>query len=104
MKASCCTNRRTSSEFNDLSKFLKVIGEDNRLKILCLLKNGERCVCEIYENLDLPQNLVSSHLRILKDSKLIDVRQEWKKNYYSINKKTFKKHNSLLTNFLKNYE
>jgi len=104
MKANCCSNKKISSEFNDLSKFLKVIGEDNRLKILCLLKNGERCVCEIYENLDLPQNLVSSHLRILKDFKLIDVRQEWKRNYYSINKKTFRKYNLLLTNFLKNYE
>lgn len=101
MKAKCCVNKKPTT---DLSKFLKVIGEDNRLRILCLLKDRERCVCEIYKNLDLAQNLTSSHLRILKDFKLINNRQEWKKNYYFINQKTFKKYNSLLTNFLKKYE
>jgi len=104
MKAKCCANKKLSNKYADLAKFLRIIGDDNRLRILCLLKNGERCVCEIYENLDLSQNLVSGHLRILKDFGLIEVRQEWKKNYYSINRKTFKRYNSLLTNFLKNYE
>jgi len=104
MKAKCCVNKKISDDFASLAKLLKVISEDNRLRILCLLKDRERCVCEIYENLDLPQNLVSSHLRILKDFGLINVRPEWKRNYYSLNKKSFKKFNSLLTNFLKNYE
>lgn len=104
MKAKCCTDKKISCEFKDLSGFLKVIGEDNRLKILCLLKDSERCVCEIYENLDLSQNLTSSHLRVLKDFGLINVRQEGKRNYYFINKLTFKKYNLLLTAFLKKYE
>lgn len=104
MKAKCCINKKISDDFANLAKLLKVISEDNRLRILCLLKDGERCVCEIYDNLDLSQNLVSSHLRILKDFELIDVRREWRRNYYSINKKTFKKFNLLLSNFLKNYE
>jgi ArsR family transcriptional regulator len=104
MKAKCCSNKKLTSEYADLAKFLRIIGDDNRLRILCLLKNGERCVCEIFPNLDLAQNLVSSHLKILLDSGLLMVRQEWKKNYYSINPVIFKKYNSLLTNFLKNYE
>ncbi len=87
-----------------MAKFLRVIGEDNRLKIICILKDGERCVCEIVDSLDLSQTLISNHLKALRDLGLIESRQEWKKVYYSINKKTFKKYNSLLTNFLKNYE
>ncbi|NCN25213.1 transcriptional regulator [Candidatus Falkowbacteria bacterium CG10_big_fil_rev_8_21_14_0_10_37_14] len=104
MKAKCCTNKKLTEEFVKLSKFLRIIGDDNRLRILCLLKDGELCVCEIYPNLDLAQNLVSSHLKVLLDFGLIKVRQEWKRNYYSINRPVFKKYNLSLTNFLKNYE
>jgi len=104
MKPLCCSNKKLTKEFADLAKFLRIMGEDNRLKIICLLKDGEHCVCEIVEYLDLPQNLISAHLKALKDLELVENRQEWKKVYYSINKKTFKKYNSLLTDFLKNYE
>ena len=104
MKNIDCTNKKISLEFSDLSMFFKVIGEDNRLRILCLLKDGERCVCDIYENLELSQNLVSSHLRVLKDLKLIDFRQEKQKNYYFINKKIFKKYSALLIKFFQSYD
>lgn len=104
MKPLCCSNRELTEEFASLAKFLRVIGEDNRLKILCLLKGKELCVCEIVEFLGLPQNLISSHLKALKDLGLLESRQDWKRVYYSVNRKTFKKHNLLLTNFLKNYE
>lgn len=104
MKAKCCTNKKLTVEYANLAKFLRIIGDDNRLRILCLLKNGERCVCEIYPNLDLSQNLVSSHLKVMLDFGLLIIRQEWKKNYYSINPIIFKKYNLSLTNLLKNYE
>ncbi|MFA5163192.1 MAG: metalloregulator ArsR/SmtB family transcription factor [Patescibacteria group bacterium] len=104
MKAKCCTNKKLTEEFSNLAKFLRIISDDNRLRILCLLKNGERCVCEIYPNLDLSQNLVSSHLKVMLDFGLLKIRQEWKKNYYSINPIIFKKYNLSLTNFFKNYE
>lgn len=104
MKVKCCDNQKISDEFLDLAKFLRILGEDNRLKIICLLKRGELCVCEIWQNLDLPQNLISSHLKILREFGLITSRQEGKKIYYATNQKVFKKYNSLLTNFIKKYE
>ncbi len=104
MKPKCCTNKKLTTEYANLAKFLRVIGDDNRLRILCLLKDGEHCVCEISPSLDLAQNLVSSHLKIMLDLGLLKIRQEWKRNYYSINPIIFKKYNSLLTNFLKNNE
>ncbi|MFZ4648030.1 MAG: ArsR/SmtB family transcription factor [Patescibacteria group bacterium] len=99
-----CRNKKFNSEISQLSVFLKIISEDNRLKILCLLRRGECCVCEIYENLDLAQNLASSHLRVLKDFGLIKIRQVGKRNYYSINHKLFIKYNSILNKFLESYE
>jgi len=104
MKAKDCTNKKLTEEFANLAKFLRIIGDNNRLRILFLLKDGECCVCEIYPNLDLAQNLVSSHLKVMLDFGLLTIRQEWKKNYYSINSIIFKKYNLSLTNLLKNYE
>ncbi len=104
MKAKCCENKQLTKIFSDLARFLRIIGDDNRLKILCLLKDQELYVDQLSYNLDLAQNLVSSHLKIMLDFKLIKARQVGKKNYYSINNTTFKKYNYLLTNFLKNYE
>lgn len=104
MKTGYCLNKKLPLKFAGMAKFLRVISDDNRLKILCLLKGGEHCVCEIWQNLDLAQNLISSHLKILRDFGLIVGRQEGKRTYYSIDPVTFKKYNSILTNFLKEYE
>lgn len=104
MRAECCKNKELTKSYFDLAKFLRIIGDNNRLKILCLLKDNNLYVEQIAFNLDLAQNLVSSYLKVMVDFDLLVVKQEGKKNYYSINKKTFKKYNSLLTKFLKNYE
>ncbi len=104
MKAQCCANKQLTQAFADLAKFLRIIGDDNRLKILCLLKDKELYVDELASRLDLAQNLVSSHLRVMLDFDLILARREGKKNYYTAHKAKFQKYNSLLTSFLKNYE
>ena len=80
----------------------KALSNETRYNILRFLLNGERCVCEIYPNLDLAQNLVSSHLKVMLEFGLINVRQEWKRNYYSVNQDALKKYNSLLNIFLQN--
>lgn len=68
-----------------LIEFLKIISEENRLRIICFLeKNDEQCVCKITEFLALPQNLVSHHLKVLKDFHLLDSRKVGLNVYYSI--------------------
>lgn len=104
MKTKNCINKKLSSKYSDLGRFLRIVGDDNRLRILCLLEKEEKCVCEIFPDLDMSQNLTSSHLKIMLDFGLLSVRRDWKRNYYYINNKNFKKYNSLLINFLKKYE
>ena len=97
----CCQNNtKSKADFQKVIKFLKIINEPNRLKILCFLRHGEQCVCEIWKNLDLPQNLTSHHLKTLKDFDLIESRQEGRKIIYWSNKEAIKKYASLLNNFL----
>jgi len=86
MKCFCNTNQSTKQLSKTVS-FLKAMSDGNRLRITCFLKNGERCVCEIVRFLELPQNLISHHLKVLRDEKILISRKDGLKVFYSINRK-----------------
>jgi ArsR family transcriptional regulator len=65
---------------------IKVLSEPNRLRIFALLTQGEQCVCDIEAAMHMPQNLVSHHLRILREAELIEVRRDGRWAYYHVNK------------------
>lgn len=69
----------------ELAEYLKVVSDENRLRILCFLKQGERCVCKINEALNLSQNLTSHHLKILREAGLVTARREGKWIHYRLN-------------------
>jgi ArsR family transcriptional regulator len=76
------------------------MSDENRLKILCLLKEGEKCVCDIWQCLKLPQNLVSHHLKVLKDFKLISAEKRGLKVFYKLNHQTVEKYVKSLNKIL----
>jgi ArsR family transcriptional regulator len=88
----CCQNKKSILKIENLAKVLKKISEPNRLKILCLLKDGEKCVCDIWQCLKLLQNLVSHHLKVLKDLNLISSKKVGLKVFYKLNQKVVKKY------------
>lgn len=100
MKYKCCKNIKYNKEINKAADLLGIIAEENRLKIICVLKMGEKCVCNIWQDLGIAENLASHHLKILKQAGLIVSRKEGLNVIYSINKKGIKKLNSLLNKFL----
>jgi ArsR family transcriptional regulator len=67
-----------------LSAALHALADANRLRIFTLLREGERCVCDIEAVVRLPQNLVSHHLRVLRESGLIRSRRDGRWMYYAI--------------------
>jgi len=62
--------------------FIKAISDPNRVKILHLLASQKMCVCDIYQALDLPQNLVSHHLKFLKQTGLVSSCKIGRNVYY----------------------
>lgn len=54
-----------------VEKFLKLIGDSSRLKILSSIETGEKTVSEIIAETGLPQTLVSFHLKILRDREVV---------------------------------
>ena len=55
-----------------------------RLSIVQLLRGGERCVCDLQDDLDTAQSKLSFHLRVLKDAGLVEDRREGRWSYYTI--------------------
>lgn len=100
MKPKCCKNKQSTNELFEAVEFLKIVAEENRLKILCILRNGEKCVCDMWQYLNLPQNLVSHHLKVLRDLGLIFSEKRGLKVFYKLNKKVVKKYLKLLNKLL----
>ncbi len=92
----CWCNESESKDLVCLENFLKIIAEKNRLRIICFLnKKGEMCVCNIFKNLGLSQNLTSHHLKKLRDAFLLNERKEGVFVFYSVNQEEFKKYELL---------
>jgi len=66
------------------ARLFKALSDETRLRILCLLLDGELCVCDIMEVLQLPQSTVSRHLAYLKNAGWLDDRRCGVWMYYSI--------------------
>lgn len=59
------------------------LGDATRLRVLDLLAERERCVCELQDTLRIPQSLLSFHLRKLKEAGLVVDRREGRWVYYA---------------------
>ncbi len=86
-----CRSRSSLRELSQVSLFLKAVADENRLKIICFLRKQERCVCEIVEFLNLPQNLVSHHLGVLREREIVSTKKDGLKVLYSLNDKNISK-------------
>ena len=75
------TQRQTLEQIADL---FKGFADTTRVQILTLLLDGELCVSEITEQVELTQSAVSHQLRILKQMHLIKYRREGKNMLYSL--------------------
>jgi len=85
---SCCTSKSGESQrIVSLSSLLKIVSEESRLKILCILKKRNHCVCEIMEHIKLSQSLISHHLKDLKNAGIVVDEKKGLRVYYSLTKK-----------------
>jgi ArsR family transcriptional regulator len=63
---------------------LKALADPIRLQVVEALATGERCVCELTEQLGLAQSKLSFHLKVLKDAGLLADRQQGRWTYYRL--------------------
>jgi ArsR family transcriptional regulator len=67
-----------------LSRFLRALGDENRLRIVALMAHGELCVCHLENALGLSQPNVSRHLAILRQAGVVKTRREGNWIYYQL--------------------
>ena len=85
---SCCSAKSIKSKkVTTLTSLLKIISEESRLKILCILQEKSHCVCEMMEHVDLSQSLISHHLQDLKKAGIVQDKKRGLRVYYSLTKK-----------------
>jgi ArsR family transcriptional regulator len=82
---------------------LKALAEPRRLRILHMLMEGVQCNCELGDALDMAPNLISHHLRVLREAGLVDLERDpddarWV--YYFLNVEALDKLNRNLAAFL----
>lgn len=99
-----CCNKKNNIDIPMLADLLRILSEENRLRIICLLQSGEQCVCKIWQFLGLPQNLASHHLKVLRDFGLLNSRKEGLNVYYSINEEKLNKYKEILNKILSGKE
>lgn len=71
-------------ECEQVIPFLKVISNTTRLKILCILKDGEQKVGDIQNLLGAKQSYVSQQLKFLKNRGYLLSRREGTQIYYAL--------------------
>ena len=63
---------------------LKTLANEDRLLLLCQLSQGEMCVSDLEESLDIHQPTLSQQLGVLRNEGLVATRREGKRVYYSV--------------------
>ncbi len=62
----------------------KAFCDENRISILELLTDSEKCACRLLEAMEITQPTLSHHMKILTDSGIVKGRKEGKWMYYSL--------------------
>lgn len=92
-----------SQPIQQLARQLRILAEPNRLRILSLLLQGVQCNCTMGDRLQMPPNLISHHLSILRQAGLIHAErhpQDARWILYSINRPALEALRSALNSFL----
>ena len=69
-----------------IAMIFKAFCDENRIRIIKMLRSGEKCACKLLEELNVTQPTLSHHMKILCDSGIVVGRKEGKWMHYSISK------------------
>jgi ArsR family transcriptional regulator, arsenate/arsenite/antimonite-responsive transcriptional repressor len=74
----------TTLDHTRAAELFHALSDETRVAILDMLRDGERCVCDLQTDLDAAQSRLSFHLKVLRDAGLVTDRKEGRWSYYSI--------------------
>jgi len=72
------------TDLHRMARVFHALSDETRLRIIGMLRHGERCVCDLVGALDLGQSRLSFHLKTLKDAGLVLDRPAGRWVYYRL--------------------
>lgn len=85
--------------YSNAAKIFKAFCDENRLMILELLQEDEKCACVLLETLNIAQSTLSHHMKILVDSGVVMSRKNGKWTHYSLSLNGLNHAKKLLNDF-----
>ena len=82
----------------DVAVICKALGDSNRLQIVQMLSDGEKCGCKLLEAFKITQPTLSHHMKILCECGLVNDRKEGKWHHYSLNCNTLQEFKIFIEN------
>jgi DNA-binding transcriptional ArsR family regulator len=102
MEFKCCAkNSKEAENIDKTYAFLRAVADPNRLKILCVLQSGSKCVCEIVPAVGISDKLASHHLKQLKKVGLLIEKREGNFIRYSLDKKAIREYKKIFNLVIK---
>ncbi len=86
----------TAPKTRRVDQLFKALSDRTRLRIMCLLRGGELCVCDLVSALRVPQPRASRHLAYLRAAGLVFTRKEGYWTYYRLSPAANTLHSKLL--------
>lgn len=80
----------------EVAKICKAMSDANRLRILEMLTQGEKCGCHLLEELQVTQPTLSHHMKVLSECGLVSSYKEGKWHHYSIHCEKFQEYKSYI--------
>ena len=78
------TTLSATTDLTRLTRIFHALSDETRLCLVAMLRDGERCVCDLTAALDAGQSRLSFHLKTLKDAGLVQDRRDGRWSYYSL--------------------
>lgn len=75
---------RMQARAEEAAELLKALSNPQRLRVMCLLIDGEKTVGEINAEVELSQSALSQHLAVLREGGLVQTRREAQNVFYSV--------------------
>ncbi len=74
----------TTTDPERIANIFKALGHPTRVKIILLIQNNTKCVCEIHPELDIDMSTLSKHLSVLKKAGVVESEKKGLNVYYTL--------------------
>ena len=98
---SCHLSEVNGMGFREDVRKIKALADENRLAIMLALQHGEKCGCDLLEELNITQPTLSHHMKLLADSGLVDYYKEGKWMHYSISADGVKAYREMIRSYVR---